>query len=59
MYMMFLLLKAERNWEVILCFDDLSCEINDIFQSASIMMEVFCLKEGSYNAGVKPTLDYI
>ena len=38
---LYLLFKAERNWDAILRFDDLLCWINDIFQSASIMMEVF------------------
>ena len=36
---LYLLLKAERNWEVILRFDDLLCYINDFFQSASMMVD--------------------
>ena len=39
--MYLVLLKAEGKWEAILCFDDLSCSVNDIFQSASIITEVF------------------
>ena len=55
---LYLLLKAEGNWEAILCFDDLSCEINDIFQSASIVMEVFVLEKDHLMQELRMTLDY-
>ena len=35
----------ERNWEANSRFDDLSCQINDIFHSASIMIEGFLLEK--------------
>ena len=54
-----LLLKAERNWEPILRFDDLSCQINDIFQSASIMMKVFVVEKNHIMQELRMALDYI
>ena len=54
-----LLLKAERNWEAILRFDDLSCQINDIFQSASIMMKVFVVEKNHIMQELRMALDYI
>ena len=53
---LYLLLKAERNCN--LTFDDLSCVINDIFQSASIVMEVFVLEKDHLMQELRMTLDY-
>ena len=53
-----LLLKAERNWEAILRFDDYFIVlINDIFQSASIIMEVFVLEKDHIMQELRTTLD--
>ena len=53
-----LLLKAKRNWEAILRFDDYFIVlINDIFQSASIIMEVFVLEKDHIMQELRTTLD--
>ena len=53
-----LLPKAERNWEAILRFGDYFIVlINDIFQSASIIMEVFVLEKDHIMQELRTTLD--
>ena len=53
-----LLLTAKRNWEAILRFDDYFIVlINDIFQSASIIMEVFVLEKDHIMQELRTTLD--